>query len=302
MNVVRGLGILASAAWLFAAAAAVAFDAAALDRQDRAALQEMLEFGRSNSESTLPSGRTVTIVQTDLEPRVCRHFVLESGGAQQRGMGCRTGQGTWDFGVPAGGLAGPSAVPQQPQQVAASAPPPQPTPPTPGRRTVNLRDLPLDLAAPQGTVPQGMAPQGAETESPPTQTQVAALVSQPVAGAPFTPPLPAPRPSAVSADLASTDPVLATSDSAEPDDASASPGTAPDVPLPRRRPASGAPVVAAPVVAAGPGSQNETDPSAVPGGTPPDIPLPRRRPGMAPEGLSAETPQIPLPSIKPDIG
>ena len=280
MNAEKALGILAAAVWLFGATGAGAFDVTALGPQDRAALQEMLEFGRSNQERPLPSGRSVTIVQTDLEPRVCRHFVIESSGAQQRGVGCRTGQGAWDLAGSANATAGTGAAPPRPRQAAALSPPPPPPPPAarssaaapaPGRRTVNLRDLPLDLAAPQGAARQDAAPQDAAPRGAAPLARAAAATPQPVAGAPYTPPLPRRRPVVAQATDTASDVSVAVSAGT-----AVIPESVADIPLPPRRPGSGAAVVAAV-----PASPSVAAPLAAPGETPPDIPLPRRRPGTA---------------------
>lgn len=94
-------------AWVSTVALAQDFDPGSLAADDLALIQDMLESERSHVRRSLPvSEQVVTIVRTETQPRICRHFVLQSlAGDQQRGVGCRVGAGQWQLAAAIGSVA-----------------------------------------------------------------------------------------------------------------------------------------------------------------------------------------------------
>ncbi|MEM7444620.1 MAG: hypothetical protein AAF414_14965 [Pseudomonadota bacterium] len=107
-------------AWATGSAQAQSFDPNTMEAADQSVIQQMLEGERSHISHTLPASQNVfTIVRTETQPRICRHFIVqEVGGAQSQGVGCRVGQGQWQLAATISQIAGAPA-PAAPAAVAA---------------------------------------------------------------------------------------------------------------------------------------------------------------------------------------
>ncbi|MEO1227068.1 MAG: hypothetical protein AAFX92_22890 [Pseudomonadota bacterium] len=186
-------------AWVSTVAFAQDFDPGSLAQDDLALIQEMLESERSHVRRSLPvSEQVVTIVRTETQPRICRHFVLQSlAGDQQRGVGCRVGTGQWQLAAAIGTVAqAPVITPPAPTADNAVAP----------RITTVLRPVEAapDEPAAAPIVSSPVATTGvplpsrrptAETEQTPVATvEDADTVPVAVPAALATVPLPVPRP------------------------------------------------------------------------------------------------------------
>lgn len=120
------------------AAHAAGFEAHRWTAADRAAMQALLEFERTDEPRRLPeSGAVFTIEQTVLRPRVCRRFtVTPPGGAAQTATACRTGPQQWALGHAAPAILGSVATTERPSTAITDRPrdPALGQPPLPGRR------------------------------------------------------------------------------------------------------------------------------------------------------------------------
>ena len=186
-------------AWVSTVALAQDFDPGSLAADDLALIQEMLESERSHVRRSLPvSEQVVTIVRTETQPRICRHFVLQSlAGDQQRGVGCRVGAGQWQLAAAIGSVAQAPVIPPAATTVDNTAAP---------RVTTVLRPVEAapDEPAAGPIVSSPVATTGvplpgrrpiAETEQAPVATEEDAEASPAVVPAALaTVPLPAPRP------------------------------------------------------------------------------------------------------------
>lgn len=186
-------------AWVSTVALAQDFDPGSLAADDLALIQEMLESERSHVRRSLPvSEQVVTIVRTETQPRICRHFVLQSlAGDQQRGVGCRVGAGQWQLAAAIGTVAQAPVI----------------TPPA---------------ATAESTVAPRVTTVLRPVEAAPDEPATAPIVSSPVATTGV--PLPGRRP------IAETEQALvATEENAEPSPAVV-PAALATVPLPAPRP------------------------------------------------------------------
>ncbi|MEM8588322.1 MAG: hypothetical protein AAGG65_09705 [Pseudomonadota bacterium] len=197
-------------AWVSTGALAQDFDPGSLAADDLALIQEMLESERSHVRRSLPvSEQVVTIVRTETQPRICRHFVLQSlAGDQQRGVGCRVGAGQWQLAAAIGTVAQAPVIPPPATTVDNTATP---------RVTTVLRpvEAALDEPAAAPIVSSPIATTGvplpgrrpiAETEQAPVATEEDAQASPAVVPAALAAvPLPAPRPTGRSTGPIATD-------------------------------------------------------------------------------------------------
>src|ERR1700754_1557205 len=125
-------GGAAALAFALSAPALAAVDLGSLSGDDMRALQRILETERTNSPRRLPSGLSVTVIQTETSPRVCRIFRIGRQGQYGQAVGCRVGAQRWALNasmdaarsVPADAAPAEPAV--RPKVVAQSRPIPDP--------------------------------------------------------------------------------------------------------------------------------------------------------------------------------
>jgi hypothetical protein len=248
--------------------AAAAVDLGNLSADDMRALQRILETERTNAPKRLPSGLSVTVVQTQTAPRVCRIFRIGRQGQENQAVGCRIGAQRWALNASID---------------VAQAAPVDPSPDQPVvRPKVVAQSRPIQNAEDEGVEEAGAAPEAparrsAQAPAPdagraPAETQVAALPR-----APFRAPKPLARPDA---------PDVAAPTAAGPTQA----------PVPRARPTPGgaAPAATAAVPAVAP--VVEIDPSLRVLTAPPAVPPPRLRPGSSRSAAVAAAPAEPPPA------
>lgn len=107
-------GALALALVLLSGAAqAQSFNPGGLAAQDRQEIQRLLEEEHTNVPRTLPaSGDIFTITRTETQPRICRHFVIQSdAGGQRRGVGCRISALNWELAADLSAIAEAPTIP-----------------------------------------------------------------------------------------------------------------------------------------------------------------------------------------------
>lgn len=224
-----GVLTLVVGVWASTDAFAQDFDPSTLAPGDIALIQEMLENERSHVRRSLPvSDQVISIVRTETQPRICRHFVLQSlTGDQQRGVGCRIGAGQWQLAAAIGTIAqAPVPIPPatdnavtprvttvlRPVEAEQDEPAPAPIVSSPAAWT----GVPLPGRRPTAETGQTPGAQAAsdDTEAGP-ETAPAAVPAELA-----TVPLPAPRPTGPSTRAIAVAETVAdapTPDGAEPD-------------------------------------------------------------------------------------
>ncbi len=246
--------------------AAAAVDLGNLSADDMRALQRILETERTNAPKRLPSGLSVTVVQTRTSPRVCRIFRIGRQGQENQAVGCRIGAQRWalnasiDVAQAAPVDPSPDQPVARPQVVAQSRP------------VQNPEDEGVEEAGAAPEAPARRSAQAPDAGRAPAETQVAALPR-----APFRAPKPLARPDA-------------------PDVAAPAAAGPTQAPVPRARPTPGgaAPAATAPVPAVAP--VVEIDPSLRVLTSPPAAPPPRLRPGPSRPAAVAAAPAEPPPA------
>ncbi|MBW8727027.1 MAG: hypothetical protein JF625_18010 [Inquilinus limosus] len=245
--------------------AAAAVDLGNLSADDMRALQRILETERTNAPKRLPSGLSVTVVQTRTSPRVCRIFRIGRQGQENQAVGCRIGAQRWALNASID-VAQAAPVDPSPEQPVA-----RPQVVAQSRPVQNPEDEGVEEA---GAAPEAPARRSAQTPDAgraPAETQVAALPR-----APFRAPKPLARPDA-------------------PDVAAPAAAGPTQAPVPRARPTPGgaAPAATASVPAVAP--VVEIDPSLRVLTSPPAAPPPRLRPGSSRPAAVAAAPAEPPP-------
>lgn len=262
--------------------AAAAVDLGNLSADDMRALQRILETERTNAPKRLPSGLSVTVVQTQTSPRVCRIFRIGRQGQENQAVGCRIGAQRWALNASID-VAQAAPVDPSPEQPVA-----RPKVVAQSRPIQNPEDEGVEEAGAAPETPARRSAQAPDAGRAPAETQVAALPR-----APFQAPKPLARPDA-------------------PDVAAPAAAGPTQAPVPRARPTPGGAAPAATVAVPPVAPVVEIDPSLRVLTSPPAVPPPRLRPGSsqavaaAPSVASppaaaapAVAPPAPSPAVEP---